>query len=86
MNAFLLFMVLLIAAAAAVTLGSLAIIFDFVAKSKGLKRGMTQKQLEELQRDIAAIRKELETIREQQADLTLMLDELPRDRLSGDRS
>jgi cell division protein FtsB len=50
-----------------------AMALNYSAKKKGLTRGASQREVEQIRQDIAAIRREIERLREGQADMTLML-------------
>lgn len=46
-------------------------------RKRGLTKGASRAELDEIKRDLAAIRRELEQVRESQADVALTLHDLP---------
>ena len=53
-------------------------------KKRGLTKSASRGELESIKNDLAAIRRELQQMHESQADLTLMLHDLPTKMISSD--
>ncbi|MDA1193083.1 MAG: hypothetical protein O3A46_15515 [Candidatus Poribacteria bacterium] len=71
------FAVILITMIGGFTVGTLGLIFWFISKMKGAGNQLSHEELHQLMRDVEEIRDEVRAIREQQADLTLMLHDAP---------
>jgi 5-bromo-4-chloroindolyl phosphate hydrolysis protein len=53
-----------------ITLGSIWLGTSYSAKKKGLVKGATRREIEQIQRDISQIREDIAELKEQIADLT----------------
>ena len=55
-----------------ITLGSIWLGTSYSAKKKGLVKGATRREIEQIQRDIAQIRTDIAELKEQIADLNVI--------------
>ena len=57
---------------AAIVLGSVWMGTSYAAKKRGLTRGVTNRELEQVQRDIAQIQRDIAELKEQIAELVII--------------
>jgi cell division protein FtsB len=60
-----------------ITLGSIWLGTSYSAKKKGVVKGATRREIEQIQRDIAQIRADITELKEQIADLTIINSNSP---------
>lgn len=59
-----------------ITLGAIWMGISYQAKKKGLNKGTSKRELEQLQHEISQIREDLNELKKQVADLIIMVDDL----------
>jgi len=69
---FILFFGMLFGTIIIITLGSIWMGTSYSAKKKGVVKGATRREIEQIQRDIAQIRADIAELKEQIADLTII--------------
>lgn len=69
---FILFFGMLFGTVIIITLGSIWLGTSYSAKKKGLVKGATKREIEQIQRDISQIRTDIAELKEQIADLNII--------------
>jgi len=67
-----------LAIAGGITLAIVWMGISYSSRKSGLIRGATERELQKVMRELSEMRADIKAIRETQADLTLMLEDLPR--------
>jgi hypothetical protein len=69
---FILFFAMLFGTLIIITLGSIWMGISYSTKKKGLVKGATRREIEQIQQDISQIRADIEELKVQVADLTII--------------